>query len=298
MATCFPLLLLPVSQDSSSHHLGSGSFVHGRTPPLVRGRKLLLLSLFSPPHSFSLSSLSPLTPNETRVPKPAMYGPPEEDGYPDAPHPAHPAARPNRGADHAPEVVESHGLEHDPAEHHRSYPEAVAAPAGALPSRPPLPAYSSSSYHGAKGGGGYAHTKEGGLEPPGSSHAVAISSARAPRRPRICGLSRLAFFAALSLLAVALVAVGLGVGLGVGLQHSSNNRGGAAAAASSPSASGASVPSPTSTVTPSGKGNATCVAGLRYCGWDLIEQHRKSTNTPSSSSSFAVKAHGAQLTGS
>ncbi|KAK7920083.1 hypothetical protein PG985_008105 [Apiospora marii] len=207
-----------------------------------------------------------------------MYGPPEEDGYPDTPHKAAPSPHPNRGADHAPEVVESHGMEYNTAEH-RSYPEAVAA---APQSRTPLPEYS--SYHSGYKHGGYADpTKEGGgggLEPPGSSHAVAISSENAAHKKRICGVSRLVFFALLSLLAVALVAVGLGVGLGVGLQHSHNsNSADADAASASSSASGASaVPSPTSTVTPGGSGNATCVAGLRYCGWDLIEQHHYPIN--------------------
>ncbi|KAK7949255.1 uncharacterized protein PG986_010141 [Apiospora aurea] len=198
-----------------------------------------------------------------------MYGPPEEDGFPDTPHKvqnaraAHP--HPNRGADHAPEVVESHGMEYNTAET-RSYPEAVAT--STTHSRTPLPEYS--PYTGKHQ---YAHTKEGGLEPHDSSHAVAISSGASHKQKRICGVSRLAFFSILSLLAVAIVATGLGVGLGLGLQH--NRDGATAATPSEPASSSPDVtfPSPTSTVTPSSSSNATCQAGIRYCGWDLIEQH-------------------------
>ncbi|KAK8135008.1 hypothetical protein PG984_007020 [Apiospora sp. TS-2023a] len=218
-----------------------------------------------------------------------MYGPPEEDGYPDT-HKSYSnnnnyvqvaaAHHPNRGADYAPEVVESHGMEHNPSEP-RSYPEAVPAPLAMHQSRTPLPEYS--SYNN---GHEYTHTKEGygdELRPPGSSHGVVISSGAAQKK-RICGVTRLIFFAVLSLLAVALVAVGLGVGLGVGLQHptdrsdkDSSAAADAAATSFSSSMSGAAIPSPTSTVTPSKNANATCVAGLRYCGWDLIEQHREWT---------------------
>lgn len=234
-----------------------------------------------------------------------MYGPPEEDGYLGAPHKPYSnnhvqAAHPNRGADYAPEVVESHGMEYNPAEP-RSYPEAVVAPLATQQSRTPLPEYSSYNsgrkytYHTKEGGGGGGH---GDLQPPGSSHAVVISSDTAQNK-RMCGMTRLVFFAVLSLLAVALVAVGLGVGLGVGLQHPHNNNqkdtdaaaaSEATAAAASPTSGAAAIPSPKATVTPSKNANATCQAGIRYCGWDLIEQHRKLTDAKpsSSSSSFTV----------
>ncbi|KAK6826184.1 hypothetical protein PG995_014247 [Apiospora arundinis] len=217
-----------------------------------------------------------------------MYGPPEEDGYPDATAPKmqQQGHQPNRGADNAPEVVESHGMEYNAADS-RSYPEAVSHPTtmGSSQQHTPLPEYS--SWRGKDDG--YSHhrpgTKEGmagggfggGLEPiESSSHAVAISSA-SPKRKRICGVSRLAFFAILSLLAVVIVAVGLGVGLGVGL-HPSRSSDASAASAASASASGAAVPSPSSTVTPGKNTNATCQAGIRYCGWDLIEQHHYPIN--------------------
>ncbi|KAK8040037.1 hypothetical protein PG993_008448 [Apiospora rasikravindrae] len=210
-----------------------------------------------------------------------MYGPPEEDGYPDTPHkPYHAPAppHPNRGADHAPEVVESHGMEYDTAAT-RSYPEAVPAPLSTAGSRTPLPEYSPSNNGKDHHHGGYAHTKEGGLEPHDSSHAVAISSGASRDRKRICGVSRLAFFAILSLLAVAIVATGLGVGLGLGLQHNRNGDATATtSAATASSSAGAAVPSPTSTVTPSSSSNATCQTGIRYCGWDLIEQHHYGVN--------------------
>ncbi|KAK8078284.1 hypothetical protein PG996_004454 [Apiospora saccharicola] len=173
-------------------------------------------------------------------------------------------------------------MEHNPSEP-RSYPEAAPAPLATQQTRTALPEYS--SYN--SGPHEYTHTKEGygdDLRPPGSLHGVVISSGTAQKK-RICGVTRLLFFAVLSLLAVTLVAVGLGVGLGVGLQHptdrsdkDSSAAADAAAATSSSSMSGAAIPSPTSTVTPSKNANATCVAGLRYCGWDLIEQHHYPIN--------------------
>ncbi|KAK8129437.1 hypothetical protein PG999_001817 [Apiospora kogelbergensis] len=220
-----------------------------------------------------------------------MYGPPEEDGFPDiaASPKMHNSQQPNRGADHAPEVVESHGLEYNAAGAARSYPQAVSQPQQQQQQYTPLPEYT--SYRGKDDYGGFSHhhhhqrpaTKEGGggmgfgggLEPIDSrSHAMAVSTAPA-KRNRVCGVSRLAFFSILSLLAVVLVAIGLGVGLGVGLQHSSHGGDGASssAAASASSFSSYTVPSPTSTVTPSKSANSTCQAGIRYCGWDLIEQH-------------------------
>ncbi|KAK8086071.1 hypothetical protein PG994_001045 [Apiospora phragmitis] len=211
-----------------------------------------------------------------------MYGPPEEDGYPDTLRKAHNAAptQPNRGADYAPEVVESHGIEYNAADP-RFHPESVRPSTRGSRTAPQLPEYS--SYSGGKDQQhhGYAHTKEGGasgLEPINdTSHAIAIRSDRSAQRTRVCGVSRLAFFAVLSLLAVVIVAVGLGVGLG--LQHNNKSSSDTATvtatsdAAASSSSGGASVPSPTSTVTPGVNANATCQTGIRYCGWDLIEQH-------------------------